>query len=104
MFRRLRLYLRTKKLSSLINLNRLTKDLYLFHGKNFARKQKLRFLESNQSSLTAIEANLYGLLNDEDKRLFLTWLFRRWLWAVSYTHLTLPTSCVQCRSRWSPYH
>ena len=24
--------------------------------------------------------------------------------AVSYTHLTLPTSCVQCRSRWSPYH
>ena len=23
---------------------------------------------------------------------------------VSYTHLTLPTSCVQCRSRWSPYH
>ena len=24
--------------------------------------------------------------------------------SVSYTHLTLPTSCVQCRSRWSPYH
>ena len=23
---------------------------------------------------------------------------------VSYTHLTLPTSCVQCISRWSPYH
>ena len=23
---------------------------------------------------------------------------------VSYTHLTLPTSCVQCRSRGSPYH
>ena len=22
------------------------------------------------------------------------------LQAVSYTHLTLPTSCVQCRSRW----
>ena len=21
---------------------------------------------------------------------------------VSYTHLTLPTSCVQCRSRWAP--
>ena len=26
------------------------------------------------------------------------------LMPVSYTHLTLPTSCVQCRSRWSPYH
>ena len=23
---------------------------------------------------------------------------------VSYTHLTLPTTCVRCRSRWSPYH
>ena len=25
-------------------------------------------------------------------------------WAVSYTHLTLPTTCTRCRSRWSPYH
>ena len=24
--------------------------------------------------------------------------------AVSYTHLTLPTNVQQCRSRWSPYH
>ena len=24
--------------------------------------------------------------------------------AVSYTHLTLPTNTVTCRSRWSPYH
>ena len=24
--------------------------------------------------------------------------------AVSYTHLTLPTRCHRCRSRWSPYH
>ena len=24
--------------------------------------------------------------------------------AVSYTHLTLPTSRWWCRSRWSPYH
>ena len=23
---------------------------------------------------------------------------------VSYTHLTLPTTCTPCRSRWSPYH
>ena len=26
------------------------------------------------------------------------------LGAVSYTHLTLPTNTVTCRSRWSPYH
>ena len=25
-------------------------------------------------------------------------------YAVSYTHLTLPTTCNLCRSRWSPYH
>ena len=25
-------------------------------------------------------------------------------WAVSYTHLTLPTTLHECRSRWSPYH
>ena len=24
--------------------------------------------------------------------------------SVSYTHLTLPTTCTPCRSRWSPYH
>ena len=24
--------------------------------------------------------------------------------AVSYTHLTLPTMRLRCRSRWSPYH
>ena len=26
------------------------------------------------------------------------------LTTVSYTHLTLPTTCTPCRSRWSPYH
>ena len=25
-------------------------------------------------------------------------------WPVSYTHLTLPTTRLVCRSRWSPYH
>ena len=24
--------------------------------------------------------------------------------SVSYTHLTLPTTVLKCRSRWSPYH
>ena len=26
------------------------------------------------------------------------------LFTVSYTHLTLPTTLHECRSRWSPYH
>ena len=29
---------------------------------------------------------------------------RRRKWPVSYTHLTLPTTICECRSRWSPYH
>ena len=29
---------------------------------------------------------------------------RRTLPSVSYTHLTLPTTCTPCRSRWSPSH
>ena len=28
----------------------------------------------------------------------------RIFYPVSYTHLTLPTNCAVCRSRWSPYH
>ena len=27
-----------------------------------------------------------------------------WYTPVSYTHLTLPTMIIRCRSRWSPYH
>ena len=27
-----------------------------------------------------------------------------YLYTVSYTHLTLPTTRLVCRSRWSPYH
>ena len=30
-------------------------------------------------------------------------LFSR-AFTVSYTHLTLPTKSLSCRSRWSPYH
>ena len=30
--------------------------------------------------------------------------FEKKRWAVSYTHLTLPTRGSKCRSRWSPYH
>ena len=35
----------------------------------------------------------------------ITKLLRAYIYqAVSYTHLTLPTIHVECRSRWSPYH
>ena len=31
-------------------------------------------------------------------------LYRVFIDSVSYTHLTLPTIALLCRSRWSPYH
>ena len=41
------------------------------------------------------------ILNCSRKYAVFIWAF---LTAVSYTHLTLPTSLAECRSRWSPYH
>ena len=35
---------------------------------------------------------------------FIAQVDSRYSVAVSYTHLTLPTTCTPCRSRWSPYH
>ena len=32
------------------------------------------------------------------------WLGTTFINPVSYTHLTLPTTLHECRSRWSPYH
>ena len=29
---------------------------------------------------------------------------KHYQFTVSYTHLTLPTTSIECRSRWSPYH
>ena len=46
--------------------------------KNEIREEIKKFLETNENELTTIP--------------------------VSYTHLTLPTIHVLCRSRWSPYH
>ena len=46
--------------------------------------------------LTQVVVTLFGLL-------LLTFFIGR-VMPVSYTHLTLPTTTPQCRSRWSPYH
>ena len=49
--------------------------------------------------LLFIMGSMFYILNDEKKTLH--YIDR--VLAVSYTHLTLPTSTL-CRSRWSPYH
>ena len=41
----------------------------------------------------------------EDAKLrFMDCLGAEMRYPVSYTHLTLPTTLHECRSRWSPYH
>ena len=44
-----------------------------------------------------------GLRMDQSEGIKTSWQ-RSTLLAVSYTHLTLPTTSALCRSRWSPYH
>ena len=39
-----------------------------------------------------------------DSKYVVSAINQNWIIAVSYTHLTLPTTKRWCRSRWSPYH
>ena len=59
----------------------------------YKRLEKARFAWPRQAEdavLTLSEEQLHWLLRGFD--------------TVSYTHLTLPTICFKCRSRWSPDH
>ena len=60
--------------------------------KNEIKEEIEKFLETNENELTTIQ-NLWhtakAVLRGK---------------SVSYTHLTLPTRSIKCRSRWSPYH
>ena len=44
---------------------------------------------------------VHGLLEEENEDILVHVVSRE---PVSYTHLTLPTTSIECRSRWSPYH
>ena len=50
---------------------------------------------------TLIRKELQSLLREPQTRAI---LILPVLIPVSYTHLTLPTTLHECRSRWSPYH
>ena len=62
----------------------------LIHDLNTHNSSKL---ETTQMSITGECINKCGL-----------WIQWNTVQSVSYTHLTLPTTLVKCRSRWSPYH
>ena len=55
-----------------------------------SKKMKLK---KNYQYLVRLQNNVKFVLHDLDI-----------IDAVSYTHLTLPTIALLCRSRWSPYH
>ena len=60
----------------------------------------LKDLEANKDSLSGLAIAIRDIENALDK----TEESENGNTAVSYTHLTLPTTCTRCRSRWSPYH
>ena len=57
-------------------------------------------IESGKRSVRVVEA--LGMAEVFD--VSIDSLMGRTLGPVSYTHLTLPTTRLVCRSRWSPYH
>ena len=80
--------------------------------KNEIREEIKKFLETNKSELTTTQ-NLWDTAKAVLRGKFIAiqgYLKRiatfqiNSLTPVSYTHLTLPTTLVKCRSRWSPYH
>ena len=83
----------------------VTQDI---HGKTRAHhaKEITEILFESTKPLTELTMEQFELLlrelpvfdNQGQKRQLIDLL------AVSYTHLTLPTTCNLCRSRWSPYH
>ena len=69
-------------------------------------KAILRELQPHADIITCdyCDVNLDKLLNTDEFNFQKVATSARWIEAVSYTHLTLPTNWLLCRSRWSPYH
>ena len=81
-------------------------------GSGFAARQLVKNIRKQDASipLTLIAADSMDEYNKPDLSHVISQgqraddLTRQTAGAVSYTHLTLPTTCRGCRSRWSPYH
>ena len=67
--------------------------------------------EEEDGSIGTYDANVHpnaidpAIFYDKEGRLWMMYgSYSGGIYTVSYTHLTLPTSVLMCRSRWSPYH
>ena len=83
--------------------NQGCKDLY---SENHKKLKKLRKIQKKNESiycthewdeLPSLKCPYYPKQSIDSMQFLLKY-------PVSYTHLTLPTSLAECRSRWSPYH
>ena len=100
----------------------LTSILSLERGKTKSAEDELAALQASLASLQeentklsgfalnedeakkAANARISGLSADLENQKEITSEALAKVDPVSYTHLTLPTTCTPCRSRWSPYH
>ena len=70
-----------------------SKFLNFFESKEHYAAKSASLVPHNDKSLLLINSGMAPLKN-----------YFSGVEAVSYTHLTLPTTIGWCRSRWSPYH
>ena len=77
-------------------------DFPIFDAKS--RSMKKAFLGAAGGAIGRNDSNVVVIEALKDINIHLREGDRVGLVAVSYTHLTLPTTQQLCRSRWSPYH
>ena len=79
------------------NMRIFAGDVLQYHG----CYKEIKNIQDNMYQEELSHAHIPVIWENED--LLALNKLRGWK-AVSYTHLTLPTSNTLCRSRWSPYH
>ena len=64
----------------------------------------IRFFEGQATTDEEMKVRKWMEASTENRRTYFKERKMYDMTSVSYTHLTLPTTCRGCRSRWSPYH
>ena len=89
-------------------INDIIGKLYLKPSETKKKKSKSKYDKNRikdilkEDELKTMEKYIFSFEAGNNK-LFKAYWGNRKKTAVSYTHLTLPTTSIECRSRWSPY-